>query len=231
MKLKILKLLDRAVEYSIYGMIFFIPISIAALGVFAGFTIMFFLIKKAVSLDFSSLKSNKIPALLLLFFFIFMAMSLINSGPLIKKSIWALLIKWGRFPFLLWAIVDTFQDKKRILRAVLVFLFSATLVALSVFTQKFFGFEFLRGRTLINSSYPITGPFKNQNSLAAFLSSLTPLFLSFSLWRQRNIFIRLILYSVASILLISLYWTFCRGGWVGLTAGLFFILLFLTIKG
>ena len=106
MKLKILKLLDRAVEYSIYGMIFFIPISIAALGVFAGFTIMFFLIKKAVSLDFSSLKSNKIPALLLLFFFIFMAMSLINSGPLIKKSIWALLIKWGRFPFLLWAIVD-----------------------------------------------------------------------------------------------------------------------------
>ncbi len=44
MKQRIINALGIAVEYSIYGMIFFIPVSIAALGTFAGFTALFFLI-------------------------------------------------------------------------------------------------------------------------------------------------------------------------------------------
>ena len=56
MKLKILRFLDVAVEYSIYGVIFFIPISIAMIGTFAGMAIVFFLIKKILSPDFTSYK-------------------------------------------------------------------------------------------------------------------------------------------------------------------------------
>ena len=226
MKLKILRFLDKAVEYSIYGMIFFIPISKAALGTFAGFTALFFLIKKILAPDFTSLKSDKTLFLLLLCFFIFMGLSLINSGPLIDKSIRALLIKWGRFPFLLWAIIDTFGDKKRIIRAVYVFLISATLVGLSVFTQRFMGFEFLRGRVLGSSSLPSTGPFNNQNGLAAYLSCLIPFVLSFSLWKWKRAFVKCLLFLITVILILSLNWTFCRGGWLGAIAGVILVILF-----
>jgi len=49
MKLRILRFLDVAVEYSVYGLIFFIPISIAMISSFAGFVLTFFLLKKILS--------------------------------------------------------------------------------------------------------------------------------------------------------------------------------------
>jgi O-antigen ligase len=226
MKPKILRFLDKGVEYSIYVMIFFIPISIAAIGSFAGMAAFLFLIKKIISLDFKSLKSNGVFFILLFIFFVLMVLSLFNSGIFLEKSLRALCIKWGRFPFFLWAIIDTFQDKKRIIRAVYVFLLSATIVGLSVFTQKFMGFEFLRGRVLSSPSLPSTGPFKNQNGLAAYLTCLIPIALSFSLWKWKKILVKLPLIIITVILSLALIWTFCRGGWLGTIAGLIFVMLF-----
>lgn len=230
MKQKIINALDIAVEYSIYGMIFFIPVSIAALGTFAGFTALFFLIKKIISWDFSLLKANKLLFLLLFAFFIFMGLSLLNSGLLFDKSLRVLLVKWGRFPFLLWAIIETFQDKKRIIRAVCVLLFSALLAGVSTFTQKFFGFEFLRGRVLGGSFSVSTGPFRNQNSLAAYLACVFPVALSFSLWKWKRFYINILLFLMLIVFILSLFWTHCRGGWVGVLAGIIFIIL-LFAKG
>jgi hypothetical protein len=56
MKIRVLKFLDLAVEYAIYGVIFFIPISITMIGTFAGMATVFFLIKKVLSPNFSSIK-------------------------------------------------------------------------------------------------------------------------------------------------------------------------------
>jgi O-antigen ligase len=225
MKQKIINALDIAVEYSIYGMIFFIPISIAALGTFAGFAALFFLIKKILAPDFSIIKTNKLLFILLLVFFIFMGLSLFNSGTLLEKSLKALLLKWGRFPFLLWAIIETFQDKKRIIRAVCVLFFSALLVGVSTFTQKFFGFEFLRGRSPGNPSLPSTGPFKNQNGLAAYLACVIPVALCFSLWKHKAVFVKWVLFLASVVFGMSLFWTFCRGGWLGAIAGMIFVIL------
>ncbi|MCG2713564.1 MAG: hypothetical protein L6308_01795, partial [Candidatus Omnitrophica bacterium] len=114
MKLRAVKYLDVAVEYAIYGVIFSIPISITMIGTFAGMASVFFLIKKILAPEFSSIKANKMLFLFLLLFFVFMGLSLFNSGPLFAKSLKTLLIKWGRYPLLLWAIIDTFQDTSRI---------------------------------------------------------------------------------------------------------------------
>ncbi|MDP3042479.1 MAG: O-antigen ligase family protein [Candidatus Omnitrophota bacterium] len=225
MKLRILRFLDAAVEYAIYGVIFFIPISIAMIGIFAGMAIVFFLVKKILSPDFTSIKANKMLFLFLLFFFVFMGLSLFNSGPLVAKSLKVLLIKWGRFPLLLWVIIDTFQDTRRIVKAVCVFLFSAALVGFTVFTQKFFGFEFLRGRVSGGFSVPSIGPFQNPNGLAAYLTSVIPIVLSFSLWKWKKIAIKLCLLLITAMLIMSSFWTFCRGGWLGLIAGLIFVIL------
>ena len=225
MKLRVLRFLDVAVEYAIYGVIFSIPISITMIGTFAGMTIVFFLVKKILSPDFRSIRANKVLFLFLLLFFIFMGLSLFNSGTLFAKSLKTLLIKWGRFPLFLWAIIDTFQDAKRIVRAACVLLFSAMLVGLTVFTQKFLGFEFLRGRVSGGFSVPSIGPFKNQNGLAAYLTCVIPVFLIFCFWRWKNIIARLCFILVTAILILSSVWTGCRGGWLGFTAGLIFVIL------
>ncbi len=228
MKSKILRFLDIAVEHLIYGVIFFIPISITLVGTFAGMAIVFFLCKTIISQDLSAIKSNKILFLFLLLFFIFMSLSLFNSGELIAKSVKALLIKWGRFFLLLWAITGTFRDTRRIVKAVYVLLFSATLVGLSVLSQKLFGWEFLRGRV---SSYEImTGPFKNQNGLAAYLSCIVPIPLSLCLWKWRVISVRLYLFVMTGMLVVSSRWTNCRGGWLGVIAGILFLALVVSCR-
>jgi len=225
MKSKILKFLDTAVEYSVYGVIFFIPISIAMIGTFTGLAAVFFLAKKILSPDFTTIKSNKILFLLLFLFFIFMDLSLLNSGQLVAKSLKVLVIKWGRFPLLLWIIIDTFQGNRRIVKAIYVILFSATLVGFTVFTQKFFGFEFLRGRTSWGYLSASIGPFKNPNGLAAYLTCVIPIVLCFGLWRWKRISVKLFFFLIISMLFISSFWTGCRGGWLGLIAGLIFVVL------
>jgi O-antigen ligase len=230
MKLKILKFLDAAVEYSVYGLIFFIPISIAMMGSFAGFVLTFFLLKKIISPDFSSIKDNKALFIFLLLFFAFMDLSLLNSGPLVVKSLKVLIIKWGRFLLLLWAVVDTFRDSRRIMKALYVILFSAALVGLSVFTQKFLGFEFLRGRGAGELSVPSTGPFKNPNALAAYLTCVIPIVLSLALWKWKKAFVKAGLFLISAILIVSSLWTLCRGGWLGGISGLIFIILIVNYQ-
>jgi len=159
-----------------------------------------------------------------------MALSIINSGPLAVKSLKVLLIKWGRFPLLLWAIIDTFRDARRLKRAIGVLLFSCALVGLSVFTQKFFGFEFLRGRASGGSLASVTGPFKNPNGLSSYLTFFIPLLLSLAVWRWKNIFIRIGLSLVAAMLIASSLWALCRGGWLGAIAGLIFLALVINCR-
>lgn len=232
MKFKILRFLDKAVEYAVYGVIFSIPISICMIGTFAGMATVFFLIKKILSPDFSSIKANKLLFLYLLFFFIFMGLSLFNSGALMAKSLKALFLKWGRFPFLLWATIDTFRDSRRIFKAMCVFLFSAALVGLSVFTQRFFGFEFLRWKFIKDFALHShsTGPFKSPNGLAAYLACVIPIALSFSLSKWKSLAVKILFFSISGMLIMSIYWTFCRGGWLGLIVGLILLILILNYQ-
>ena len=221
MKSKLIKFLDLGIEYSIYGFIFYIPASIALVSIFASIAVVLFLIKQVISPDFSSIRSNKTFFLLLLIFFIFMALSLLNSGPLIDKSLKALFMKWGRFPFILWMLLDTFRDTKRIVKAAGVIVFSSTLVGLSVFSQKFLGFEFLCHKPLNDGI--VTGPYPNQNSLATYLTSVIPIVLCFSLWQWKRICVKIGFFLITAMLMISSLWTLCRGGWIGLTAGLILV--------
>ncbi|MCX5700361.1 MAG: O-antigen ligase family protein, partial [Candidatus Omnitrophica bacterium] len=152
-------------------------------------------------------------------------LSLFNSGTLLTKSLIALLIKWGRFPLLLWVVIDTFRDTRRIVKAVCVFLFGVTLVGLTVFTQKFLGFEFLRGRSSGGISSPSIGPFNNPNYLAAYLACVIPIVLSFGLWKWKRVAIKLVLFLIFGLLILASFWTVSRGGWLGLIAGLIFVIL------
>ena len=226
MKRRVLSFLDLAIEYLIYGLILFIPISIAGVGIFAGAATLLFLIKQILSPDFSTIRSNKIFFLILLVFFVFMALSLLNSGPLLGKSLKALLLKWGRFPLILWMILDTFRDTRRMVNAVWVLSFSAALVGCTALSQKFFHVEFLRNRPFIDTA--IMGPFENRNNLAAYLTGVVPVILSFGLWKWRRVAVKAGLFLLVLLLIAASSWTLCRGAWVGLAAGLILLALFVN---
>lgn len=222
MKSKASKILDVMVEYSIYGLLFFVSFSIAGVNVFAGLAVVFFLIKKILSPDFSVFKTHRVFFLLLLVLFGFMALSLLNSGPLLVKSLKALFIKWGRFPLILWVVLDTFRDTRRVIRAVYVLLASAVLICLSVFSQKLFGVEFLCHRPM-SGGIVVTGPFKNQNGLAGYLACMVPIMLSFALWTWEKLKVKVGFILMTSMLIFSSFLTFCRGGWLGLMFGVIFV--------
>jgi len=226
MKSKLIKYLDLAVVYLVYGLIFYIPISISLVSILSVIAVALFFIKQALAPDLSRIRSNKTLFLLFLVFFIFMALSLFNSGPLIGISLKALFIKWGRFPLMLWMVLDTFRDSKRIIRAAYVFLFGSVLVGFSIFSQKFFGLEFLRHRSLDGGV--ITGPFGNQNDLASYLTCVIPIALSFSLWKWKRVSVKTGFLLIFAMLMIFSLLTLCRGGWVGLAAGFIFVIFALN---
>jgi len=219
MRLKVIKYLDLVVEYAIYALIFYIPISIALVSIFSYMAVILFWIKQLLSPDFSKVGSNKTFFLILFTFFLFMALSVMNSGPLMAKSLNALFMKWGRFVLILWVIVDTFRDSKRIGKASYVLFFGAALVGLSVVSQKFFGFEFLRHRPLDSVGF-ITGPFISRIDLASYFSCVIPFVLSFSLWKWKLLTVKVWLLLITLMLMLLSLCTYCRGGWIGLTAGM-----------
>lgn len=221
MKLKILKFLDWSVEYSTYVFIFYIPISIALVGNFSIAAVALFFIKQFLSSDFSTINRHKVFFVLLLVFFICMSLSLINSGPLLGKSLKALFIKWGRFPFILWMILDTFKKPGRIIKALGVLLFSTALTGFSALSQKFIGLEFLRHQ----QPRILTGPFSDAISFAFYLLGSIFIAWSLSLYSWRHKLLRIGFCSLTLMIVIVLFLTRARGAWIGCAAGLIFMTL------
>ncbi|HLD83146.1 MAG TPA: hypothetical protein VI976_04275, partial [Candidatus Omnitrophota bacterium] len=102
------KILDYAAEYSLYALILFIPISNAAIESFFGLLFLSFLLKKIIKPDFAFLKSWA--NLFVLFFFLFLGLSLFNSAPYLVKSLRALFFKWLEYILIFIITQDTLED-------------------------------------------------------------------------------------------------------------------------
>lgn len=222
---KIITAAERMIEYGFYGLIFFIPISKALIETFAGFVFLGFVIKKIMTRDFASFKADAKIFWILLALFVFNALSLANSGPFLEKGFKALFFKWGEYFLLFIIAVDHFRDCKLIKRFFYVFIFIAALVSLSALTQKFLGFEFFRGRSMIGPA--VTGPFENPNGFGAYFVCCLPILISLAHWRWKNRVVALIVFFTCVISLVALLFTFSRGGWLGAFVGfLIMIILF-----
>lgn len=161
---------DKACVISLYILLFFIPISSALMESFSGFSLLFFLGRLFTSGTLFSqlLKREKI----VLLFFVALALSLINSGAFVSISLHALFLKWGKYIVLYLIITQTLISAYRIKHALASISFGAALVILDCLFQLFFNVEFLRHRHMIlhtNNILALTGPFKHNNDLAAYL--------------------------------------------------------------
>lgn len=217
-------------EYALYGLLFFIPISISLVEIFAALAIIGFLGRKIIKPDFKFVKFW--PNAFLLLFLFFSAVSLLNSGKHLNISLHALFGKWTQYLSICVIIQDNLYDNKVIKRGMLVFLFSASLVVFSGLSQYFFGYEFLRNKSMTMMDCgmrAMTSSFVHYNSFGGYL--VVVLSLVISLLLADNFFdfkaIGLLIFSVFSIMAIML--TFSRGSWTAL-AGSFIVMSIIAKK-
>ena len=205
---------DKACVISLYVLLFFIPISIAVIELFFGFALLFFLGKLVTSecLFSKLLKNEKI----VLFFFVSLSFSLINSGTFLPISLHALFLKWGKYILLYLIIAHTLTSVPRIKYAIASISFGAVLVILDCYSQLFFNFEFLRHGNMAlhtNNIFALTGPFTHNNDLAAYLICALIIIL-YWVFSESSKTIKPIAVTIFFLGVFILSRAYSRGGWL-----------------
>jgi putative inorganic carbon (HCO3(-)) transporter len=226
LKDKFYNLFKLVSEYALYGLLFFIPISISLVEVFAALMFIGFVGRKIIKPDFKFLKFR--PNIFLLLFFLFSALSLFNSGAYLNKGIHALFGKWAQYLGICFIAQDTIYDNEIVKRGIFVFLFSAALVTFSGLSQWFFQDEFLRHKSMTvmdNGMRAITSSFAHYNSLGGYLvvvlSLVTALLLADNCYGLKAVSLPIFsMFSTAAIML-----TFSRGSWIALAVSFIFTLM------
>ena len=176
---KILVIINNIIDYCLYGLIFVIPISKAAIEIFAGVMILSFIAKKTFfKSSLANKKSWNLTHIFLLCFVVFSGLSFFNSGIHLQMSLRAFVFKWLENFFIFLIVEDSVIDKKKLRNILYAFMLSAILVGVSAFSQYFLGLEFLRGRSIIQIGGKInavTGPFHYYNEFAVYLVCIMPL--------------------------------------------------------
>jgi len=224
-KEKWFKVFDYINEYSLYWLVFFIPISSAGIESFFGFLFLSFIIKKSLKPDFNFLKSSSI--VFLLFFFIFISASLVNSGTYLAKSFSALFFKWLEYITIFIVAQDTLSNRLRVRNVILVLLLASAIVGTSGITQRFFGFEFLRHRPMVEidgGMCGITGPFKHYNEFGSYLVAVG-MVITGVLFTKVKIATKIILLGLQVLILTCLFLTLSRGSFLGLIVALILMLI------
>jgi O-antigen ligase len=219
---------DRACVISLNILLFYIPISIAAVESFLGFSLFFFLGRACVrkGLFLEVFKKEK----MVLLFFISLSLSLINSGVLLPLSLRALFSKWGGHVLLYVIISQTLTSPSRIKYALVNISCGVALVILDCYSQLFFNFEFLRHRNMAmhaNNIAAITGPFTHNNGLAAYLTC-TLIVILYWVFSKNTKAVKPV---AATFFILGIYIlsrTYSRGGWLVFIIAL--ILLAMVLK-
>lgn len=221
-----IKIFDYITEYSLYGLIFFLPISKAAIEILFGFALLGFLIKKIMNPDFKFIKSWQ--HLFLLLFLIFSTLSIFNSGPYFAKSLKALFFKWLEYIFIFLIAQDTLSSPLRVRRALTILLIMAGIVGIDGLSQRFLGMEFLRHKAMIEikeGTYAISGPFCHYNDFGAYLVVVLSLSVGIFLLGELKGKARLFLTAAGILLVACLLLTLSRGAWLGFFGSLILMLV------
>ncbi|MFH1128075.1 MAG: O-antigen ligase family protein [Candidatus Omnitrophota bacterium] len=223
MKEKIYKYCDWLCEYSVYALIFFIPISIAAIESFTGFLFLGFIIKKIIKPDFKFLKSYKY--IFPLLFIFFSALSLLNSGAHIQQSLIALILKWMKRIAICLVVIDTIPNFTRFKKAYLILIFSSAIIGIDGIIQKFIGLDLFRHKnlSLADGFYGITASFNHYNDFGSYLVVLLSLIFSILIVKKLKFSYRLSAGLLGILLGVCIIFTFSRGSWLAMFISFIFI--------
>lgn len=234
MKEKIVKYLEYITEYSFYSLIFFTPISIAAIEISTTLIIISFYLKKTYKHDYKLLfKSFN---LFLMLFYIFSGLSLFNSGSYLTKSLWALFFKWGKYLLIFIIAQDFFSNSRLIRNASVIFLFTGLLLGIDGIFQHTFGIDFIRHKSImlrpefsLIKVNAVRATFQHYNDFGAYLVIAISFIISLSLSERIKRIYRWILFFSGIVLGICLLLTLSRGSWLSFMAAIA-LMMFLSNK-
>jgi putative inorganic carbon (HCO3(-)) transporter len=219
---------SRGLEYSLYALAFSVPISISMVEVFFTFAIVFFTAKKIIAKDFKFLYNKTY--LYLALFFLFTALSLINSGIYFDRGLKALVAKWLEYVLVFLICADTLKDYKIRRNCAFIFLGISFFVGVDTFFQRFLGWEYFRQREMVKIVGGLagsTGPFTHYNELGSYLVIMLSLAFAHVMVTKHKI--RKFSFGALTVILAAgLLMTFSRGAWLG--AGIAFILMMLFLR-
>lgn len=216
-KEKIILLCNKIIEFSLYLMVFFIPISKAIIEITSGIAIASFLTKKIIQRQFPYTFIN-----LPLFAFIIVSALSIPGTDILYTALRNFLCKLIEQVLLFFIVFDTINTKRKIRNILWIMLGSATLVGIDGIFQHFTHRDFLRQRTMPFKNR-INASFYTPNDLGAFLVPLVILSLSVNTLKFKNRTLNLFIKIVNLLLLVNLILTFSRGAWFSLVLGLLFM--------
>lgn len=206
---------DRIIEIFLYILIFCLPFSKAIIEISATFIILAWIVKKIFNWRlvstylFIPIIAYILATFLSVIFSSNFALSLKNFGS-----------KTMEYIMLYFIVAEFVCDKRRLKNIVIVMLASAAMIGIDCIFQYFFGFDFLRHRTL--EAGRITGSFQMPGDLAGYLGPVLclPLALCFlKLKKWIKYFLR-----IESVVLLSLVFvSLVRGAWIGFIAALSFL--------
>ena len=231
---------DKAMAFSFYALIYFLPISIALTETFSGLAIFLYLLKRG-TLFFYGLKtgSSKWSS----FFTYFKpAVNYLNKPIAVFLIINFLTVITSQFPrasiegfvgkalegvFTYFAFIEVISTKKRVRTFLAIFVISLFLICIDGLCQYFLGHDFIRGHIFDGR---ISSSFRAANDFAAYLVVTTPVLFYLSLFsfpkegKEDNkpayfsFFssgkIRLILFFLFVLSFTCLILTYSRGAWI-----------------
>lgn len=213
----ILNFTNNVAVASFMIMAFFIPTSNSAVEICFGVILACFVIrmilKRPCLEDIKGFFASRIN-LSLLVFFVFIGLSLFMSGDLLGKGFYAWTCKWGE-RVLLFCFAQIFLNKKHVKMILAVFLLTAFVSSLSGLWQKITGYDFIRGFEAIGTGgfAAIRSTFNHSNDFAVFLAAMFFILCGFMMREKKKIIISVLL-GLSGFLIINLWFTYSRGGWL-----------------
>ncbi len=229
-KEKCILICDRTMEYALYILIFFLPISKAIIEICASLAILAFIVKKIATKKF--VISTPLNEFLLIYLLV-CGLSVVFSTN-VSISLRAFFSKLLESILIYFIVVETINTKKKMYTVLGVLFLSGFLICFAGIFQYFTHIDILRQRPWPYDPRPFTlhikGPFATSNDFAAYLTPLIILSLSLFFIRIKKSFLKYCSKIFPLLSLICLFLSLSRGAWVGFFVGLIFIGSFVNKK-
>ncbi|MFC1668027.1 O-antigen ligase family protein [Chlamydiota bacterium] len=226
---RLIKLIDTAIEFLIYGILFVVIFSRALLELFLALTIILWVIK-IVLLKKLSIEKPRLAILIPFLFVISGSFSLYNSTHVLTSL--RELLNMVEYFLLFFIISQEMAQEERLKKIVFVGIFVLSIISLDALFQFFSGTDFLRLRPSgdINGHKRLTASFSHPNNLGGFIAITLPI-LMFSLlyypFKTTRFSKRMGIMLLLFILVFITAMTYSRGTWLALFLA---FLLFFSLR-
>ena len=219
-RVNVVRILERIIEHSLYGLVFIIPFSKAGIEIFGITAIVAWIIKTALK------PSNPISFLSKCIFFTLLLLFIANLLSCITSisfyhSLRALFSKTLEYILFFLIVVEFCSNKKKMKILLWFMLVSVTLFYINGMVQYFTGLDLVR-RNILSSGIRISGSMISPNDFGAYAIVFIPIFFGVTIGRNQPLKYRVVASIVLSLSFFCLFFSYSRAAWIGFIAMMLF---------